>query len=295
MLDFSRRSNKKELIDSPETLPPGEMEKTLRELRLVNRWLGGAETALGPARRELLRLQRARTGGGPMSARSGSAQPPLRVLDVGAGGADIALRLARWAEKQGIPVRIVAVDFNPRACTLAARYLGSRSPETPRRGRARSGDGVPNEHDRQAGAGHASAQEPRAVHAQTGTISLVAGDVFHLPFPPSAFDVVLCSAFLHHFGGEDAVKVLHSLGRAGREALIVNDLHRHPLAYWGFRLLSGLFSRSQAVRHDGPVSVLRGFIRPELRKALEQAGFSRPSISWRWAFRWRAVAEIQPK
>lgn len=237
MVDFSRRSEEKEMIDSPATLAPGEMEQTLRELGLVNRWLGGSEAALSPARFELSRLHRA----------DSRPRRPLKVLDVGAGGGDIPLRLLQWARRRGIPVRIVAVDFNHRACSIAARL------------------------------------------APGGSISFVTADVLALPFAPKAFDLVLCSAFLHHFPEGAASRVLCALRKAAGHAVLVNDLHRHPCAYWSFRLLSGLLSRSPAVRHDGPISILRGFRRRELEQAFRQAGFERLRITWRWAFRWSVL------
>jgi hypothetical protein len=57
-----------------------------------------------------------------------------------------------------------------------------------------------------------------------------------------------------------------------KRRVLVNDLHRHRVAYFSIRALSFLFSRSRMVRHDGPVSVLRAFRPSELLDIARQAG-----------------------
>ena len=70
------------------------------------------------------------------------------------------------------------------------------------------------------------------------------------------------------------------------ERLVVNDLHRCVPAYYGIRLIGPLLSRSPMFRHDGPLSVLRGFHRSELREIAETAGLKDYTLRWHWAFRW---------
>ncbi len=74
-----------------------------------------------------------------------------------------------------------------------------------------------------------------------------------------------------------------------RTGFFINDLHRHPLAYYSIRWLTGLFSRSYLVKNDAPLSVRRGFSRSELKSLLEAAGITNYSIRWRWAFRWLVI------
>jgi len=117
-------------------------------------------------------------------------------------------------------------------------------------------------------------------------ISVVCADVENLSFVKNRFDIVLCSAFLHHFCDHKLVKIINCLRECTTRAIIINDLHRHPVAYWSIRFLCRLFSRSKAVRNDGPLSVQKGFTRKELVNLLESAGCCDFCISWRWAFRW---------
>ncbi len=117
-------------------------------------------------------------------------------------------------------------------------------------------------------------------------VRCIQADALKLPFASDSFDLALCSAFLHHFEDDRIIAILGGLSQAVSGLVIVNDLQRHPLAYWGFRLLSSLFSNSPAVRNDGPISVLRGFKRRELESILERLGAQGFTLRWRWAFRW---------
>lgn len=46
-------------------------------------------------------------------------QRPLTVLDIGSGGGDLAVMLARWAAKDGKAVHITGIDPDPRAARFA--------------------------------------------------------------------------------------------------------------------------------------------------------------------------------
>jgi hypothetical protein len=70
---------------------------------------------------------------------------------------------------------------------------------------------------------------------------------------------------------------------------IINDIHRHWLAYYSIKLLTRIFSRSMMVRFDAPLSVLRAFRKKELEVILRNAGISNFKIKWMWAFRWQVI------
>lgn len=106
-------------------------------------------------------------------------------------------------------------------------------------------------------------------------ILVVQADAFRLPFDEGGFDFVTASLFLHHFEDEAAARLLQGLSRVAREAFLINDLRRHPLAYYSIRCLTWLFTRNRLVRHDAAVSVLRGFQDADWRKI---AGLARLSI-----------------
>jgi 2-polyprenyl-3-methyl-5-hydroxy-6-metoxy-1,4-benzoquinol methylase len=103
------------------------------------------------------------------------------------------------------------------------------------------------------------------------------------------YDYVISSLFTHHFDDEKWIILIQKMLASCKKAVIVNDLHRHPLAYYSFIATARLFSRTAMIRQDGALSVLRSFTRPELVKLLQRAGIKNYKIKWMWAFRWQII------
>ncbi|ETX08044.1 methyltransferase domain-containing protein [Candidatus Entotheonella palauensis] len=120
-------------------------------------------------------------------------------------------------------------------------------------------------------------------------ITVREADVFALS-DTDTFDVVHCAMFLHHFPQPQAATLLRIMYNLCRYGIIVNDLHRHPLAYYSISGLSRLLSLSPMFRHDGPISVLRGFQRSDLELLAEMSGLAHVEIAWRWPFRYVMTA-----
>lgn len=120
-------------------------------------------------------------------------------------------------------------------------------------------------------------------------IHIAQADILSATFRQQSFDVILATLFLHHFSSEQLVEIFSNLHRQARVGIVVNDLHRHPLAYYSIKFLTRLFSRSTMVQYDAPLSVARGFSRAELEAILKAAGITVYSLRWRWAFRWSLV------
>lgn len=194
-----------------------------------------------------------RTALGPLvqKARARPGCRPLRLLDLGTGAADAPEHLVRWADAQGVRLEVAGVDANPATVAYARAALDRRLPPHLR-----------------------------------GRVRVETADALALPYADDAFDAVLASLFLHHFDGEAAVALLREMQRVGRRGLVVNDLHRHVLAYYGIRALTAVLPTPEMVRHDAPLSVRRGFRRAELVALAEQAGLEAAAVRWRWAFRW---------
>jgi 2-polyprenyl-3-methyl-5-hydroxy-6-metoxy-1,4-benzoquinol methylase len=114
-------------------------------------------------------------------------------------------------------------------------------------------------------------------------------DVLKETFEENQYNVVISSLFTHHFEDEDWIKLVQRMVFSAKKAVIINDLHRHPLAYYSIALLTQIFSKSYMVKHDSKVSVLRSFKRQELRNLLALAGVKNYNIKWMWAFRWQII------
>jgi len=120
-------------------------------------------------------------------------------------------------------------------------------------------------------------------------IEFIHADVLSDVLKPNQFDIVISSLFTHHFENKSWIRLINKMLLCSRYAVVVNDLHRHPLAYYSIGILTRLFSRSAMVKHDSKLSVLRGFKKLELVGMLDAAGISNYSLKWKWAFRWQLI------
>lgn len=227
---FSQRSREKEIMDDLECSGP-VLEQTLRELKTINRWLGGNEV----------------TNRGLKGLIQGTApQSRYRVLDLGCGGGDMVAVMASWAKKEKLSIHFIGADANAHTIEFAKQRQ----------------------------------QELIGVEWQTV-------NAFDPAFLAEQVDLVTCTLFTHHFTDEELIQLFLVLKKKARIGFVINDLHRHPFAYYAIKWLTALFSKSPMVQNDAPLSVLRSFTRKEWKEIFKQAGLQSPKIQWRWAFRWQ--------
>jgi 2-polyprenyl-3-methyl-5-hydroxy-6-metoxy-1,4-benzoquinol methylase len=237
MPDFSRRSHQAELMDDL-SLEGAALAQNLEELEVINRWLGGNEVVINA----LDKVVKTTTWDGDY----------LQVVDLGTGGGDLPRRIARWARKRKIPIRITGVDANPFMVSFS-KEKAKAYPE----------------------------------------IQFEEVDIFSPSFQQRRYDIVISSLFCHHFTDPQLVSLFQQMQAQSRLAFIVNDLHRHPLAYHGIRLLTRWLGGSYLVRHDAPLSVARAFKKQELKGLLKQAAITSYQLSWRWAFRYQIIGRVR--
>jgi SAM-dependent methyltransferase len=129
------------------------------------------------------------------------------------------------------------------------------------------------------------ASETLAAVAHNGVLPFVRADALQLPIADRAFDVVLCSQLLHHFRKDDGSVLLRELDRVARRRVIVADIRRSWLAAAGIWLASWPLRFHPVSRHDGVVSVLRGFTPHELGEAVRSAVGVTPRVRRHRGFR----------
>jgi 2-polyprenyl-3-methyl-5-hydroxy-6-metoxy-1,4-benzoquinol methylase len=109
------------------------------------------------------------------------------------------------------------------------------------------------------------------------------GDVFE-DQPSPRPDFIVSSQFAHHLNNEELVRFLIWLDRHAARGWLITDLHRHPIPYYGFRLLALVAGWHRIVRIDGTISIARGFRSEDWQRALAAAGLT-AAVSWRFPFR----------
>lgn len=120
----------------------------------------------------------------------------------------------------------------------------------------------------------------------------VCGDALALPFADRSVDVALCSQVLHHFEDSDALRLVRELDRVARSRVIVSDLRRSVVAAAGLWLVSFPLRFHAVSRHDGIVSILRGFTPRELSALIRDAVGVTPTVRRRLG--WRVTASWSP-
>jgi len=234
MANLKKRSEVPEKMDDP-SVPEGDIRQALREIELLNKWLGGYKVVIGALNRI-----------------TWPKEPIVVIMDLGSGGGDLLRAISEWAERKQRRVRLVGVDMN----AAMTRYAGNRSLKYP-------------------------------------AISFRTADVFDPALLADAPHIAMCSLFAHHFDKTELVRLVQQMVLLARCSVIINDLHRHPVAYHSIKTLTSLFSRTYLVKYDAPLSVARSLNRAEWKEVLKAAGVTNYSIRWRWAWRWEIIIEKQ--
>ena len=130
----------------------------------------------------------------------------------------------------------------------------------------------------------AATEYAKELSKEYSELSFKTMDILSEDFKKQSYDVVLCTLFLHHFKNEELISFLKTTTDKATIGVVVNDLHRHKLAYYLFKLI-GFFIKNKMVRQDGLTSVLRAFKREDLENIAKEIKVHF-SIQWKWAFRY---------
>ncbi len=234
MSKFSERSYQKELMDDLECSGE-ELAQTLKELKTINKWLGGNEVTTNG----LSKLIKARP------------QSDYWISDIGCGGGDMIRVMAKWAAKNQTNVHLEGIDANPNIIELAKIRLKDLK-----------------------------------------NVTLTVQNIFSPAFLDHKVDICTCTLFTHHFTDSELVSLLKGMKSKSKLGIVINDLHRNPIAYSSIKLLTKLFSKSPMVQNDAPLSVLRAFSKADWIKILSKAEIKDFQLSWHWAFRWQVIIRL---
>lgn len=229
---FKNRSYKKELLDE-ENIPRDLLFQNLRELELVNIWLGGLQITLAGLKTAL--------------KRSGKSERAFKVADIGCGGGDALRAMARYTAKNDLQGSFIGIDLKSDCIDYAERTC-----------------------------------------AAYPSVSFIESDFREAIRKDPSITHVHAALFCHHLDDSELVE-LFRFCREEKKTLIINDLQRHPLAYYSIWAITRLLRGSKLVKNDAPLSVLRGFKKKELRAYLEEAGIKNYSLRWKWAFRYLII------
>lgn len=117
------------------------------------------------------------------------------------------------------------------------------------------------------------------------TDAVVRGDALALPFRSRSIDIVMASQILHHFQFDSAVEFVREMNRVARERVVISDLRRSRIAAAGLWIGSFPLGFHPVSRHDGVVSIFRGFVPEELADIVGAATGMRPVVKRRIAYR----------
>lgn len=215
-----KRSYEPELMDD-FSIRDERVNSALKELKVINRFLGGISTTKSALKYYL-----------------NSDNNKLTIIDIGSGSSDNLI-----AAKKSIPsLKIISVDKNIRS-----------------------------------------------LKSISNTITKINSDAFLVPVKDKSCSIVHASLFLHHFTNEEILSLIKEFLRISRIGIVINDLRRSFPALIGIKILTTIFSKSELVKNDAPLSVRRGFKKRELIKLLAHSNISDYIIKRKWAFRWMVV------
>ncbi|MBL0048413.1 MAG: methyltransferase domain-containing protein [Bacteroidetes bacterium] len=102
-MDFSVRSAEKELLDG-DNIPLADLVQNLKELDFINTYLGGFNITLSG----LSKLIKDKT-------------KIYHIADIGCGGGDNLIAIAKWANKNNIKVQLTGIDMKNEAIGYAIK------------------------------------------------------------------------------------------------------------------------------------------------------------------------------
>lgn len=131
-----------------------------------------------------------------------------------------------------------------------------------------------------------SAPVARAASDPALNIDYRTGAAEGIEFQP---DFIISSLVAHHMHDVELASFIRWMEGVSRRGWLINDLHRHPIAWAGFRVLAAVLRWHPIVAHDGALSVRRAFTRADWALLLERARVQ-ARVRWHVPFRWTVAS-----
>ncbi|MWV42398.1 methyltransferase domain-containing protein [Paenibacillus sp. HJL G12] len=132
--------------------------------------------------------------------------------------------------------------------------------------------------------------EARRIFKDDPRVEAIRQNVFDIE--EHAADMLISSQFLHHFSDSELPEVTGHMLRSSRYGIVISDIHRHWISWSAVWLTAHLISTNRYIRHDGPLSVAKGFQSSDwkrLSQALSFYGDYMLEYSWKPLFRYSVV------
>lgn len=133
--------------------------------------------------------------------------------------------------------------------------------------------------------------EARALFKGENRVTVLQADVCDLP--DASADIVTGSQFVHHFDGEKLVEIVSHMLRASRYGVVINDIHRHTVSYTAVWITTRIISRNRYIRHDGPLSVAKGFKGSDWKELQTRLNHQSMTYNWKPLFRYAVIIPRQ--
>ncbi|AIQ52816.1 methyltransferase domain-containing protein [Paenibacillus sp. FSL R7-0331] len=134
-------------------------------------------------------------------------------------------------------------------------------------------------------------EEARKLFLDEPRVNVMRADLQELN--DASADIVTGSQFVHHFDGEQLVDMVAHMRRASRYGVVINDIHRHAVSYTAVWVMTRIISRNRYIRHDGPLSVAKGFKGEDWQELKHKLQAEAMTYTWKPLFRYSVVIPKQ--
>lgn len=133
--------------------------------------------------------------------------------------------------------------------------------------------------------------EAERLYRDEPRVTFLQCDLFDLPSCHA--DLVTASQFAHHFHPDDLPLMVKRMLDVSRSGIVINDIHRHWIPWTAVWLVTRLISANRYIRHDGPLSVAKGFRGADFREVARHLGIQTMKVNWRPLFRYSVIIPKQ--